>query len=154
MGAILGRHLPGSETPAQWVTKLCIFSITTVFTISNLSLIELASNRANYKDTDVSSKYVNQPWHEYRANIYIFCFVIIGCQVIVINNKMPLGLIAPPFKISFLATENFQKMKFKSVRILLNSIHLASISYIWSLFAENHMLTKGKVGQLLVKSQI
>ena len=117
VGAILAGDtsqlgLPGSETSAQWVTKpvmimlLCTFSITTVFAISNLSLIELASNRANYKDTDVSSKSVNQPWHEYHANIYIFCFVIIGCQVIVISNKRPLGLIAPPFKISFLATEN------------------------------------------------
>ena len=83
---------------------LCTFSITTVFAISNLRLIELASNRANYKDTSVSSKSVNQPWHDYRANIYIFCFVIIGCQIIVISNKMPLGLIAPPFKISLLAT--------------------------------------------------
>ena len=84
---------------------LCTFSITTVFAISNLSLIELASNRANFKEKDVSSKSVNQPWHEYHANIYIFCFVIIGCQVLVVR-PYTLGLIAPPFKISFLATEN------------------------------------------------
>ena len=50
VGAMLGRHLPGSGTSAQWVTKpvmimlLCTFRITTVFAISNLSLIELASN--------------------------------------------------------------------------------------------------------------
>ena len=85
---------------------LCSFNITTVFAISSLSLIELASNRANYKDSDVSSKSVNQPWYEYNANIYIVCFVIIGCLVIVISNKRHVGLIAPPFKNSFLATGN------------------------------------------------
>ena len=82
------------------IMLLCTFNITTVFAISNLSLIELASNRANYKDTNINSKSVNQPWHEYYANIYIFCFVIIGCQVIVISNKRHVGLI------SFLPTDN------------------------------------------------
>ena len=77
MGAILVRHLPSIDTFAQWVAwpvmimLLCSFNITTVFAISNLSLIELVSNRANYKDSDVSSKSVNQPWYEYNANIYI-----------------------------------------------------------------------------------
>ena len=73
-----------------------------------LSLIELASNRDNYKDSDVSSESVNQPWCEHNANIYIDLvrFVIMGCLVIVISNKRHVGLLAPPFKISFLATEN------------------------------------------------
>ena len=85
---------------------LCSINITTVFSISSLSLIELASNRDNYKDSNVSSESVNQPWYEYNTNIYIVRFVIIGCLVIVISNKRHVGLIAPPFKISFLATEN------------------------------------------------
>ena len=111
---ILGRYLPSIDTFAQWVAwpvmimLLYCFNFTTVFAISSLNLIELASNRAiyNYKDSDVSSKSVNQPWYEHNANIYIVCFVIIGCLVIVISNKRHVGLIAPPFKISFLATEN------------------------------------------------
>ena len=61
---------------------------------------------------------------------------ITGCKL----NKRHVGLIAPPFKINFLATENWKK----SVRILLKIIHLASGSHIWSFFAQNHMLTKSK----------
>ena len=59
-------------------------------------------------------------------------------------NKRPIGLIAPPFKINFLATETWPKMKLKSVRILQKIIHLASGCHIWSFFAQNHMLTKSK----------
>ena len=59
-------------------------------------------------------------------------------------NKRPIGLIAPPFKINFLATENWPKMRLKSVRILRKIIHLASGSHIWSFFDQNHMLTKSK----------
>ena len=58
--------------------------------------------------------------------------------------KRPIGLIAPPFKINFLATETWPKMKLKSVRILQKIIHLASGCHIWSFFAQNHMLTKSK----------
>ena len=47
------------------------------------------------------------------------------------SNKRPIGLIAPPFKINFLATENLPKMKLKSVRILQKIIHLASGCHIW-----------------------
>ena len=54
------------------------------------------------------------------------------------------GLIAPPFKINFLATENWPKIKLRSDQILLIIIHLASGSHIWSLFAQNDMLTKSK----------
>ena len=54
------------------------------------------------------------------------------------QNKRPIGLIAPPFKINFLATENLTKMKLKSVRILQKIIHLASGCHIWSFFAQNH----------------
>ena len=88
------------------IMLLCSFNITTVFSISSLSLIELASNRDTHKDSNVSSESVNQPWYEYNTNIYIVRFVLIGCLVMVINNKRHVGLIAPPFKISFLATEN------------------------------------------------
>ena len=68
------------------------------------------------------------------------------------RNKRPIGLIAPPFKINFLATENWPKIKLKSVRILRKIIHLASGSHIWSFFAQNHMLTKIKIR--LIASQI
>ena len=60
------------------------------------------------------------------------------------SDKRPVGLIATPFKINFLATENWPKMKLKSVRILRKIIHLASGSHIWSFFAQKHMLTKSK----------
>ena len=60
------------------------------------------------------------------------------------DNKRPIGLIAPPFKIYFLATENWAKMKLKLVCILQKIIHLASGCHIWSFFAQNHMLTKSK----------
>ena len=103
------------------------------------------------KDSNVSSESVNQPWHEYHADIYNLynnkdpiCFIIIGCQAMAMSNKRALGQIAPPFKISFLITENWPQMKYKSLRILLKIIHLASSSHIWSLFAENHTLTKSK----------
>ena len=54
-------------------------------------------------------------------------------------SKSRVGLKAPPFKISFLATENWPKIKLKSVWILPKIIHLASSSHIRSLFAKNHM---------------
>ena len=57
-------------------------------------------------------------------------------------------------KINFLVTENWPKMKLKSVRILLKIIHLASGSHIWSFFAQIICWPKVKVGQLQVKSQI
>ena len=59
-------------------------------------------------------------------------------------HKRPVSLTAPPFKINFLATENWPKMKLKSVWILWKIIHLASGSHIWSFFAQKHMLTKSK----------
>ena len=56
------------------------------------------------------------------------------------QDKRPVGLIAPPFKINFLATENWSKMKLKSVRILLKIIHLASGSLTFGqhFIAQNH----------------
>ena len=62
----------------------------------------------------------------------------------IVKNKRHFGLIAPPFKISFLATEYLPKMKLKSVLILLKIIHPASSCHIWSLFTLNHTLTKSK----------
>ena len=68
---------------------------------------------SNSKDSNVISESINQPWHEYHADIYNLChrkdpicFVIIGCQAIAMSNKRALGQIAPPFKISFLTTQN------------------------------------------------
>ena len=52
-----------------------------------------------------------------------------------------IGLIAPPFHINLLATENRPKMKLKSVQILLKIIHL--VIYM-DIIAQNHMLTKRK----------
>ena len=60
---------------------------------------------------------------KYRSNLIRTFWVKI--------NKRPIGLLAPPFKINFLATENLPKMKLKSVRILQKIIHLASGCHIW-----------------------
>ena len=70
-------------------------------------------------------------------------------------NKRPVGLIAPPFKINFLATENWPKMKLKSVQILLKKSFIYPLAVI-----SGHSLPKTtcwpkvKEGQLQVKSQI
>ena len=70
-----------------------------------------------------------------------------------IDNKRPIGLIAPPFKIKFLATENWPKWNWSRFVYCKKIIHLASGCHIWSFFAQNHMLTKSK-SRSIIASQI
>ena len=71
-------------------------------------------------------------------------------------NKRPVGQIAPPFIISFLATGNWPKIKLSKVEFvqtLLKIIHLASRKSYRSLFAQiNQIYQKWNLVQTIIKN--